>query len=79
MTIKSKDSKAKALYTVTYSSGELDTYLQDGLVTQYVLIPNATSKFIYKNPRNSPIYLHLSTNDSQVLNKLKVTIFALNN
>lgn len=42
-------------------------------------MPNRTTKFLYKNPTLSKIYLHLSMADSAVLNKLKVKIYALNN
>jgi hypothetical protein len=53
-------------------------FLQDGLITNYALLPNKTTKFLYKNPSLSTIYLHLSMADSQVLSKLKVQILAIN-
>lgn len=37
LTIKALNGKGATAYTVTYSSGERETYLQDGLITDYVL------------------------------------------
>ena len=33
MTIKSQNASATALYTITYSSGDPEIYLQDGLIS----------------------------------------------
>lgn len=40
LTIKALNNKGATAYTVTYSSGERETYLQDGLITDYILEPN---------------------------------------
>lgn len=40
-------------------------------------MPNKSTKFLYKNPTMSKIYLHLSMADASILNKLKVKILAL--
>ena len=40
-------------------------------------MPNKSTKFLYKNPSLSKIYLHISMNDAAVLNKLKIKILAL--
>lgn len=77
MTIKSQNETQSAMYTITYSSGEPEIYLQDGLISQYAIIPNKSTKFLYKNPTLSKIYLHLSLNDAQILNKMQVKIRAL--
>lgn len=37
VSVKSKNSQAPAAYTITYSSGERETYLEDGLLTGYTL------------------------------------------
>ncbi len=37
LTIKALNNKGSTAYTITYSSGERETYLQDGLITDYVL------------------------------------------
>jgi hypothetical protein len=76
MTIKSQNESATALYTVSYSSGDAEMFLQDGLISEYALMPNKSTKFLYKNPTLSKIYLHLSMNDATILNKLKVKILA---
>ncbi len=39
LTIRAVNKGATA-YTITYSSGERETYLQDGLITDYILEPN---------------------------------------
>jgi len=40
LTIKALNNKGATAYTITYSSGERETYLQDGLITDYILEPN---------------------------------------
>ena len=40
LTIKALKGKGATAYTITYSSGERETYLQDGLITDYVLEPS---------------------------------------
>jgi hypothetical protein len=47
------------------------------LITEYALVANKSTKFLYKNPTLSRIYLHLSMSDSLILNKLKIKIFAI--
>jgi hypothetical protein len=37
LTVKSKNSEKAASYTITYSSGKRETYLQDGLLLDYAL------------------------------------------
>ncbi len=39
LTIKSTEKKGATAYTISYSSGERETYLQDGLITDYILEP----------------------------------------
>jgi hypothetical protein len=77
MTIKSQNESVNALYSITYSSGEAEIFLQDGLISEYALMPNKSTKFLYKNPSLSKIYLHLTMADAAVLNKLKVKILAI--
>jgi hypothetical protein len=77
MTIKSQNASVPALYTITYSSGDPEIYLQDGLISEYALVPEKATKFLYKNPSLSKIYLHISMTDGQLLNKLKVKILAI--
>jgi len=79
ITVESQDSKEKALYSITYSSGNPTVYLQDGLITEYNLISKRPTKFIYKNPTNSGIYVHVSTVDTQSLNKLGIKMYAMDN
>lgn len=40
-------------------------------------MPNKETKFLYKNPTISTIYLHISMTDAAILNKLKVKILAI--
>ena len=37
ITVKSENEKMPAAYTISYSSGERETYLEDGLLTGYTL------------------------------------------
>ena len=79
ITIRSQDIKKPASYSITYSIGQAVIYLQDGLITEYNLISKKTTKFVYQNPSNSPIYLYTSTTDSHSLNNLKLSYYALDN
>ena len=67
------------MYTVTYSSGDPEIYLQDGLILTYGLMNNRTIKFLYKNPAFTKVYLHMSMSDAKVLNKLNIKMHALAN
>ena len=79
LVVKTQDPKATALYSITYSSGDHQTYLQDGLISTTAILPSKTAKMLYRNPSVSKIYLHLSAPTSEVLNKLQIKIRALNN
>jgi hypothetical protein len=37
LTIQALKGKGATAFTITYSSGERETYLQDGLITDYIL------------------------------------------
>lgn len=52
LTIKALNNKGATAYTITYSSGERETYLQDGLITDYILEPNKETTFFYENTNN---------------------------
>jgi hypothetical protein len=43
------------------------------------LISKKETKFIYKNPANSPIYLYSSAPDVESLRKLKIEYYTLDN
>ena len=49
LNIISTDSENSCLYSITYSSGESQIYLQDGLITDITLVPNVSSNFRYFN------------------------------
>lgn len=49
VTIKSLNSSKAAAYTISYSSGKRELYLQDGLILDYILEPNKVSSFYYYN------------------------------
>ena len=53
LVVTAQNPKDKALYTITYSSGEALVYLQDGLISEYNLVTNKPTKFLYNNPTNS--------------------------
>jgi hypothetical protein len=76
--ITSQNPKESAIYTITYSSGESVVFLQDGLISEYNLVSKKATKFIYLNPTNSQIYLHITTPDAAALSKLAVKMYALN-
>jgi hypothetical protein len=75
--VTSQNPKESAIYTISYSSGEAITYLQDGLISEYSLVSKKPTKFMYVNPTNSPIYFHATASDAAQLNKLDVKMFAL--
>jgi hypothetical protein len=77
ITVESQDHSKSASYTITYSSGSPVIILQDGLITEYNLIPKLETKFIYKNPSDSPIYLYTSTSSGESLKRLKLMYFGL--
>lgn len=45
--ISSQNPKEQAIYTITYSSGDAVSYLQDGLITEYNIMAKKSAKFIY--------------------------------
>jgi hypothetical protein len=53
LVVTAQNPKEKALYTITYSSGEAVVYLQDGLISEYNLVAKKPTKFLYSNPTNS--------------------------
>ena len=65
------------MYTISYSSGEPESYLQDGLITTFFLKPTKVTKFLYKNPNLSSIYLHISTLTSEALSKFHIKILSM--
>ena len=77
--IQSQFAGKAASYTITYSVGSPVVFLQDGLITQYILMSGKQTKFIYKNPTLTPIYLYTSTSDVEVLKKLELKYYAMTN
>lgn len=77
--VEPENSKEPANYIVTYSTGEPTAYLEDGLITEYMLMPNKNSKFLYSPPSSERVYLYLSAADVQTLNNINTTIYSLNN
>ena len=61
--VESQDVGKAVIYSITYSVGSPVVYLQDGLITEYNLISKKETKFIFKNPTLTPIYLFTSTTD----------------
>lgn len=52
--VKSKDPARSISYTISYSSGEREVYLEDGMAVGYTLQANKKTVFLYENP--SQIY-----------------------
>ena len=75
--VKSQDPKVKAMYAITYHSGESEVYLEDGLISSYGILANRSSRFLYRNPTISQIYLHVSASTVDILNKLHIKILTL--
>lgn len=65
------------MYSITYSSGQPESYLQDGLITTFILMPKRTTKFLYKSPSLNKIYLHISSKTVEVLNKFHIKILSM--
>lgn len=72
LTIKSKNDKVGSAYTLSYSSGDRQVDLQDGLILDYTLDPNKETSFYYSSSTSSHIYLTVSLENSSDLSKLGV-------
>ena len=60
--IKSLNVSKAATYTISYSSGKRELYLQDGLILDYILEPNKIATFYYYNElASNHIFYTLST------------------
>lgn len=62
-------------YSISYSSGDREIYLEDGLLVGYTLEPNKLSKFLYRNehpaiPNRG--YITVSMNKSSTLFNLNL-------
>lgn len=79
LVVSAQDPKQSAIYTITYSSGETVVYLQDGLISEYNLVAKKPTKFLYENPTDSQIYLHVTAPDAAALGKLGVKMYAMDN
>lgn len=77
--VKPQKANTNAVYSISYYCGEAETYLQDGLITTQALIPNRTSKFLYENPSNNKIYLHISATTPEKLNNIRIKILSMAN
>ena len=76
MTVGSRNPNATATFSISYSSGENQVRLQDGLITDIVLEPNLRYNFIYENERSSShIYLILSAKEENVLSSISIASF----
>lgn len=65
-------------YSISYSSGERESYLEDGLLLGYTLEPKVTSKFLYKSENPSPDntgYIMISMNKSSTLYNLELKMY----
>jgi hypothetical protein len=77
--VRSQNSSSNAVYSIAYFCGAPETYLQDGLITTHALMPNKTTKFLYDNPSNNRIYLHISAATAEILNNIHIKILSLAN
>jgi hypothetical protein len=76
--IKSLDADKAASYTISYSSGNRELFLQDGLVVDYMLDPSKLSTFYYYNEgSNSHVYYSISMENATTLNQLKIKSYYL--
>lgn len=79
--VSTTDKKVGAQYIITYTSGDTIIFLQDGLISEYNILPKKPTKFIFDNPvttsNSRGIYLHTSTTNADELNKLNVKIYGL--
>lgn len=73
MSIKSKDGSTSS-YTITYSSGEPETFLKDGVVFSYQLEKDRKATFYYNNP-HPQTYLTISSANSSSLAKISISFF----
>jgi hypothetical protein len=78
VTVKSLNASKAATYTISYSSGKRELYLQDGLILDYILEPNKVSSFYYYNEQaSSHIFYTLSTDSAADLSQIKIKTFYL--
>ena len=62
ISISSTSAAKAASYSITYSSGKREFFLQDGLIVDYTLQPKQPHSFFYCNSNNkNHIYYTLST------------------
>lgn len=72
--VKSVDSNKQSIYSLSYSSGEIEFDLQDGLITKYQLDSNKESTFYYSSKHRGHAYLVISTEKSSYLTDLSVSL-----
>ncbi len=79
--IQSTDPEKAASYTIQYSSGERESYLQDGLVAHYKLDANSPKipvKFYYQNyDESNHVYAFLGAANSKSLSSLEISIYSM--
>ena len=73
VTVNSK-SESPSIYTITYSSGERQFDLQDGLITDYALEPEKQAVFYYTTRYAGHAYLTISMEKSSYLKDLEVSL-----
>jgi hypothetical protein len=77
ITVTSIDENKAASYTIAYSSGESEFFLQDGLIVDYQLPPNIPHSFIYCNDRTEEHIIYTLTAESApALKELKLKVFS---
>ena len=67
-------SSSPSIYTITYSSGEREFDLQDGLVASYTLPTDKQSVFYYSSRTSGHAYLSISMEKSSYVKDLDIVI-----
>lgn len=73
VTVRSKSS-SPSIYTITYSSGEREFDLQDGLITEYTLEENKQAVFYYSSRTAGHAYLTIAMEKAAYLQDLDVSL-----
>lgn len=63
-----------SIYTITYSSGEREFDLQDGLITEYFLEEDKEHVFYYSSKNAGHAYLTISTEKASDLKDLEIAL-----
>lgn len=75
LVLSKKDQNKSCIFSIVYSSGDSEIYLQDGLITDVTLEPEKPILFSYFKESKSHVYLTISTRNASDLKHLEIKSF----